>query len=72
MSTQKTYKGWVRHSNGQAYYQQPADNQWGFDLLDDDQTYPGGTGIGNGTWEPISVSGLSLDELERLNYLADD
>lgn len=60
------YEGWVRHSNGQAYYQQAADNQWGFDLLDEEKSYPGGVDLGNGSWAPISESDLLPEEVARL------
>lgn len=61
------HTGLVRHSNGQTYYQQPADNQWGFELVDDDQSYPGGTGLGNGTWEPVTIHTVTTQtELDQL------
>ena len=69
---QKIWTGFVRHTNGQAYYQRPAvDNQCGFELLDDEQSYPGGYGLGRGSWEAIETADLTTEERERLAWLAD-
>jgi len=66
-----TYKGYVLHNNGEIYVQRPADNHWGFELCDDDQTWPGGIGLGAGIFEAIQPDDprISAREHERLDWL---
>lgn len=60
--------GYVRTGTGQVLVQKPADNQWGFELADDDQSWPGGFGIAS-SWELIPESEVSDADRQRLGWL---
>lgn len=64
-NTAATY---VRTDTGIILVQLPADNQWGFELCDDDQVWPGGVGVAE-SWEAISVDAVSAEDRERLGWL---
>ena len=44
---------YVETDTGEILVQLPADNQWGFLLADDDQTWDGGFGCGATSWKPL-------------------
>lgn len=52
MTTIKNHVGYVITEDDIILLQLPADNQWGFVLADDDQSWPGGFGIAS-RWEAI-------------------
>lgn len=62
---------YVRHSNGGYYVQHRDDNQHGFALSDDESSYPGGLGLGNGSWVIVRPEDVPIEEIERLGELAD-
>lgn len=70
--TTTTTTQFVRHANGQYYVQAPAANQWGFELLDSDQSYPGGFGLGAGAWQIVPRGDLPADVLEELGWIFDE
>ncbi len=51
----------------------PASNQWGFELADDDQTWPGGFGIAS-EWEALEDDDprITDEDRERLGWLLDE
>jgi hypothetical protein len=59
---------YVRTDRGQILVQVPADNQWGFDLRSDDQSWPGGFGVA-GEWTAIPASDVSAADCDRLEWL---
>jgi len=58
----------VVHSNGRVCIQIDAGNEWGFSLIDEGgDEYPGGFGLGNGSWKSISSEDLRIsDELRSV------
>ena len=71
MTAAKIHVGYVITSNGTVLVQTPADNQWGFVLESEDQTWPGGFGIGE--WEPISQCDQRITQADRdrLSFVLD-
>ena len=65
----RIYTGYVQDVYGDIYVQMPADNQWGFSIYDDDQTFPGGFGIGE--WSAVSEDVVSDADKERLSWILD-
>lgn len=66
-------RGYVLTDLGQILVQLPAENQWGFVLADDDQTWPGGFGIARG-WELLAGDDPRITEAdrERLSWLIEE
>lgn len=64
--------GYVVTQDGTVYVQLPADNQWGFVIADDDQTWEGGFGL-NGSWELAAENDprITDEDRERLSWLLD-
>lgn len=52
--------------------QLPDDNQFGFVLADDDQTWDGGIGSGMKTFRAVSLENVPDEYLERLGWMLDD
>lgn len=69
-----TKNGFVLHSNGQIFIQKADDSRFGFSLHDDDQSWEGGIGLGNGTWELLDDTDPRItDEIrERLGWILED
>ncbi len=66
MSTQSPITaGYVRTSDGAYLIQRPADNPWGFELCNEDQTWPGGI-VEAESWEVVDASEVPAEEQERL------
>ena len=63
---------YVITSDGNIYVQATADNQWGFAIYDDDQTWPGGFGIGE--WELMANDDPRITDAdrERLQWIIDE
>jgi len=72
MTAANIHVGYVITSNGTVLVQIPADNQWGFVLESDDQTWPGGFGIGE--WEAIADTDHRIIDAdrERLQWILDE
>lgn len=75
--TEKMHIGYVSiktHSGAETILLQlPDDNQWGFVLADDDQSWPGGFGIAS-EWEALEDTDprITHEDRERLQYLLDE
>lgn len=68
MAVQKTFV-----TDGERFLVQlPDDNQWGFVLADDDQTWAGGFGSGMTTWRAVATSEVPEEDRERLEWLLND
>jgi len=64
--------GYVITSTGKVLMQIPSNNQWGFSIQDDDQTWPGGCGIGEwGVLEDTDPRITDADR-ERLQWILDE
>ena len=63
--------GYVLCSNGDILAQIPEDNQYGFSLLSDDQSYPGGIGCGSRTWRllPDDHQAILRSDREKLGWI---
>ena len=66
-------KTFVITEKNQIFVQIPEDNQWGFCLADDDQSWPGGLGIAK-KWTAIDPDDPRISERdhENLDWLLDD
>jgi hypothetical protein len=68
--------GYVKDTKGRYYVQLPDDNQWGFSICDDNQTWPGGFGLlanhGVSTWHMVPEDEVPPEEQERLGWILDD
>lgn len=62
---------YVRTSEGIYLVQRPADNEWGFELCDDDQSWPGGFGVAT-KWDVFHESRVPAEEKERLGWLLEN
>ena len=64
--------GYVITSNGTVLAQIPADNQWGFAISSDDQTWPGGFGVDD--WELLASNDPRITDAdrERLQWILDE
>jgi len=67
------HKGFVLHEKAGILLQLPAENQHGFILADDDQTWPGGFGLGNASWECLANDDprITDEDRERLEWMLD-
>lgn len=65
--------GYVVTEDGTVLVQLPADNAHGFELCDDDQSWPGGLGVA-ASWELVADDDprVTDDDRERLGWLLDD
>lgn len=52
--------------------QLPDDNQFGFVLADDDQTWEGGFGSGMKSFRAVGPEEVPDEDLERLGWMLDD
>lgn len=71
MATTMIPTGYVITQNGTILIQRPADNQWGFELCDDDQVFPGGFGLGSWTLLADDDPLITPEVRERLSWLDD-
>lgn len=62
------YVGYVKDETGSVFVQVWDDNEWGFSICDDDQTWAGGFGLGSNWW-PIDESDVSEEDKDRLSWL---
>lgn len=71
--TIKIHRGYVITGDGTILVQVPNDNQWGFMLCDDDQTWDGGFGVAS-EWEPIANDDprITDEDRERLQWILDE
>lgn len=61
----------VTDGSGRYLVQLPADNEHGFVLADDDQTWAGGLGSGWSEWTTAERADVPADVEERLGWLLD-
>jgi hypothetical protein len=66
--------GFVLGSDGRIYVQVPADNQWGFSICDDDQSWPGGFSSGLESWTLLANDDqrITEDDRERVGWILDE
>jgi hypothetical protein len=64
--------GYVLTDAGTILVQRPADNDWGFELCDDDRCWPGGLGVA-GSWTLLADDDprITPEDRERLSWLLD-
>jgi hypothetical protein len=72
MSNAKIKAGYVLTGRGNLYVQIPSDNQYGFSIYDDDQTWPGGFGIGEWTLLASDDPRITDADRERLQWILDE
>lgn len=68
MATISISKRYVWCETGEYYVQARDDNQFGFSLYSNDQTFPGGFGVG-GEWVVVPAREVPREERERLGWL---
>ena len=66
----EVYRGFVI-SEGEYLVQVPDDNQWGFELLSADQSWPGGIGAAR-TWTAVAREDVPLEVEEELGWILDE
>lgn len=69
-SVREVWTGYVLTDKGDVLVQRRASNEWGFELADDDQAWPGGFGVAE-TWTllPDSDPHITPEIEERLGFL---
>ena len=74
MARNRVQAGFVLGSNGKIYAQVPSDNQWGFDICDDDQAWAGGVDSGLASWTLIANDDprITQDDRERVGWIIDE
>jgi len=56
--------------NGKQYLvQADADNQWGFVLMDEEQSWPGGFGSGFSSWHIVPITKVPKKVRSQLDFL---
>lgn len=65
-------KGYVIDRKGNVFVQIPEDNQWGFSIASDDQTWPGGIGIGDWSLIPENDRKVTPQVRESLQWILDE
>lgn len=65
-------KTFVTNGAGGYLVQIPSDNEHGFVLADDDQTWPGGLGCGWSEWTLVDRADVPPEVEERLGWLLDE
>lgn len=70
----KVKAGFVKTENGQIFVQIPDDNEWGFSICDDDQTWAGGFGCGSKTFTLLSDADPEITEEDhkRLDWILEE
>ncbi len=66
----KVKAGYVKTNDGSYYVQTPEDNQWGFSLHSDDQSWPGGFGLGE--WELVDENDVPEPVKEELGFILEE
>jgi hypothetical protein len=70
--TKQVDAGFVRDAQGNYFVQLPDDNQWGFSICDDDQTWPGGLGGPSSPWKLVDADEVPAADRDRLAWILDD
>jgi len=72
MTAANIHVGYVITRNGTVLVQTPSDNQWGFVLESDDQTWPGGVGVG--VYEALADNDVRIndEDRQRLGWILDE
>ena len=58
--------------SGRVLVQTDDDNEFGFVLADDEQTWPGWFGPGVKSWKVVAASEVSEEDQEKLGWLLDE
>jgi len=64
------FTGFVLTQAGEYLVQRPADNQWGFELLDADQSWPGGIGVAT-QWTAVARESVPAEAERALGWILD-
>jgi len=64
------FTGFVITQEGEWFVQRPALNQWGFELLSADQSWPGGIGAAR-TWTAVARESVPPEVEEELGWILD-
>jgi len=64
--------GFVTDGSGRFLIQKPADNEWGFSLFSDDQSWPGGFDSGFLNWYFVSPERVPKETHEELGWILAD
>jgi hypothetical protein len=72
MAENKIKAGYVVDKNNNVFVQIPSDNQWGFAIASDDQTWDGGIGIGEWTLIADDDPRITDDIRESLQWILDE
>ena len=65
------FTGFVITPEGEYFIQRPADNQWGFELLSADQSWPGGIGAAR-SWKAVARESVPPEVEEELGWILDE
>jgi len=65
------FTGFVLTQAGEYMVQRSADNQWGFELLSEDQSFPGGIGAAS-KWTAVARESVPPDVEEELGWIIDE
>ncbi len=65
------FAGFVVTPEGEYFIQRPADNQWGFELLSADQSWPGGIGAAR-SWKAVARESVPPEVEEELGWILDE
>lgn len=71
MNETSVFTGFVHTEDGQYLIQRPADNQWGFELLSEDQSWPGGIGAAR-TWTAVARESVPPEAERDLGWIIDE
>jgi hypothetical protein len=69
--TTQVQNGYVKTTNGEFYVQTAENNQWGFSLHSDDQSWPGGFGVA-GEWVLVPESEVPEAVKEQLGFMLEN
>lgn len=74
MANDQVKAGYVLGSNDKIYVQVPADNQWGFEICDENESWPGGVNSGLKSWTLLSRDDerITNDDRSRLDWVLDE
>ncbi len=65
------FKGFVVTPSGEYFVQRPALNQWGFELVDSDSSWPGGIGAAK-KWTAVAREDVPPEVEDSLGWILDE
>lgn len=69
MNASEIKTGYVVTEDGSWYVQRPANNQWGFEICDDEQSWAGGLMAGMPTFRLVPESEVPAEVKESLGWI---